>query len=1441
MARGERDFEREDRGRVRNWLTRHGRQAGPNEIDFVLRQLDRGEVPDPERLRPAEETPWYQRAVDAAWAVPAGAYQGAGALLDVVGASGPADYFRDQAERVREYQSPAQQASIQALGEAEGVGGIIGTGLVNPGAVVDMALTSVAPMVAAPGVGGLAARAVGRSLGPVARAAVGEGGVTATQTAGDLLSAGVNRGEAMTTGLIAGGFGAGVGAAGGQLAGRLTGGGAGVEEILAGRLTKAGRRFPLARGTRQWAAAPLEIGEEFIQEGGQEAVTAPALGEDVSVARIVDAGTRGMLASAPISAAVSARGTPPTPAAPAGEVQVVDPPDVTPAPDAPAALKPINLDAWRSASKTTSTKVTMEQVDSAIRSVRDKHRRRAVELAEAQTEGQYQAEIDDLIFRGNRGDRMAQAIHAPSTRLIQEVGRINEQQDVSSYHKMREIVRAVSIEVTANDVASRLEDAGNIEGARLVRTATPETLNQTWRDADHQRSPDTDARTEPQVRRELNPHYQADYLYDQMVEKAGSPDAQLYNRLSEQSNADFEAAGNIGHIGYIEVGGGTKNAPVGAPLRAVTVDKLQNLRDNRPRLVESLLKEGGQERLHEYAENQARADLPAQVRAGKRISDIENLNLEPGNRAQRAWRGFWTTFGQKGYYARAIGDEAVRKGEAAERPTALLDLTVNSQVTSRRLFGDAVQKAAEQGVSADLMGQLVLPDGSLNQDSALHDVRTRVEEGVLTAAREMQAAHVIGRTKKIETFDQAHAAIQEATGNYQGGLVGLTSSATQAAELARQNQGRINLTQFMLNRGEATEVAESADDTIDVSYDGEVKHFKTDKYVAAITKETEAFDLPLLKPITAVFRFMALNMNLGWQLANIPIDQFRTYVNDPNIRAIRDLPRFLAELADVREWREAYLATRDPLRRAMDERTAGARTRAQLQNIRELEESGFLPSESRAEFVRDPTGTAKAPPVDISQYLEGGKSTLTGLEKWANLVRRPSEIVMATVDARTRLAAARRVRARTGQAPTTADALMAREALGSPPTADTFRALSGVPGAFLQFYNAIIAGMVADARVLKNPDTRGGAMLKLGLSTVAPAMLAMAVKNGMFGEPEDDEGWWGDYYRGLQGLPDYVMGQGANVPLPGVTHVNLDGQQENYVFNLPFNRTFAPFFTAMAATMSRADVGEDAWRAARDGLLQAIAESAPGAAAGVNVAKDTAEMLFGEGNPADRWGRPLFTPTEMADLPSGDKALKFALLHLPKHVGLGSAGGAILRAVGKEGLAGIQAEAEREGGWVEDLGEVPELGRHLRRFVHTRERGRRDRRRAVAELEVRRGKEGDVERTYRRDEAIKQMVAEYPQADAHVIRRHALRLAQGEGDQEQEAARATDYAKRALLAYPEGQQWSDLLWQQKDPGTAMIRAQSEGARPSIRRWLQLALDSGAISADTYQDWEQAAR
>lgn len=1458
MARSDADLDREEREAVRRWLVDNGRSSTPDDIDYVLRTAYGGGTIQPDLLRPAEDTPWWRRPIDLGMAVTRGAYGSVGAALDFVGAEGAADYLHDAAQAMREYQSPEQQAAVENLQSATGLG-IVGAAAMNPMAALDVAGESVAPMLAAPGVGGLLARAAPRALTPVARAALGEGGVTAVTTAGGLVGQDVDRQTALMTGLAAGVVGGGIGIGGGRLAQRF--GAADPETLLMQGVQRRGR---------QAAGIPIELGEEFLQEGTQEAITAPAAGQEITAQNILDAGLRGMVASVPITAAMSARRGAVDPAEQQAEQEaargfrVVEPQKrAERRAQAEAALPPVDLGKAAQARADAPGAASVEMIDAAIRLRRNEHRDRGLAIAEeiAGQQGmvatdQQLRELNDLAYREQRSRDMVRAVNDPNEGLAETLAAINARPDTTEQQNMLDAAQAVTREVNTRRAAERLREMGHPELADRALELSDADRARVWQDADLEVTADTTADTAPQVRRELDPDYQVKYLARRLLADAEtrSPDAVVFSELSHQVAQDTQAVEEA----RAEQEGDAEKQPavlaVDEALHKVQLDKLNALMARGERAVNTAITaetaQTGVQNRAEALRNRIRREAENDVEAmeAKQQEIIGRpARVSEGDQVQRGWRKFVTQYGQKGMVARALGDKWARakraQGEKVDRPTALLDATVRTEVTQNELFGKAVTLAEGTGVKADNFDALVDEQGNLRTDLTTEEraVQKEFAAGVQAAAQRLKDAGVISADTDVSTYDAALAQLRAATRAADGGMTNVVTVATRGAEMARRNRGLQQVTHWLRDDNRTYIVGrEIPGETITVRENGVERHYRTDKYIAALVQDTSPVDIPGWKAVTGLFRFVALNMNLGWQLANIPIDQIRAYVNDPNVRAIRDIPVLIGELANVREWRDAWLTTKSPLQRAVLMRTAVGKKRAALERIKMLEEKGFIPAESRAEFVRDPTREGGRDVARLSSVLEGGHETEASFRRVLNLVMRPSEVMMQTIEARTRLAAAKRQLAREGEI-TMESVLRAREGIGSPPTGDTYRAVSGAPAAFLQFYNAIVAGMVADARVFTNPETSKAAALKLTLSTLAPAMLAMAARGGMFGG-EDDEGWYGKWVRGLKGLPDYVMGQGMQIPFPVALRTNREGEEEMLSFTLPFNRTFAPFLAAMASTLDRAQMGEDVWQAARKGLIQGVADSLPGASAGALIAHDVGTFLLTEeGNPEDRWGRKLFDTTELADLGEGEKAAKFMLVHLPGRVGLGDVGASFLRAVGREDIAPLRVRAEQQGAWVEDLGEAPMVGRVLRRFVHAREAGRRERSRRIGEMTAREQKAGGIDERTRRNAALVQLVDEHPEPDAHRIQAAARRFAEGEPDAERMESRVRDFSKRALLAYRQGAAWSELLYEDTEAGVEIIRDASDAARPAIRRWLLLALDAGAIAPSQYEEWEDATR
>lgn len=1431
-ADASRDEDRRERERVRQQLVRLGRSSTPADVDAWIANLRAGLVDPPTSIPARAETSILRRPFDALSSIPRGVYQGGAALFDLIGAEPIADTLLDRAQMIRERQSPEYQAQVQELADAEGLG-LFTAAARNRWAVADLAAESL-PYFAG-GAGGArlaltAARGLGRTLSPVTAAAIGEGGLVGAVEAGQARGEGVPIPRALMTGGAAAVTTGLFGAIGGTAARRL--GAADAEALFAGQPAPGAWR-------RQLAAAPIEMGEEFLQEGAQQAVSDVGREGETTAARVRDAAITGFIAAAPLSGSLGVKRA--AAAAAATRLATAGTPARTPRPmtgfaervSTPRFPNP-RRERLIPGMDPLDPRPTHEGIDAAIR-------------ADVDREAAGSTPIGAEFARG-QGAEMLEATSEPTPRLEGALEVIGDRSNVSLADNERASVAAVRRDVEARRVRARLEAAGDEDGVKRLDAMTDRELARADRGADLA-APDAPARMN-----ERDPRYRENHLYDLVrtgrPEDAApvAPETRLPNPFDESPvpvpdndpdapylNLRNQLAADVAEDVRITRESGGEAIPFGAPIRRAMLARLENMNErevNRAvgraaggRAAGALQSVVERETRKDEAavidaENAIRADAglpearaepdPVSVKLPRAIGAVpavgpalERLASAAATKARGPWRHAVTEYGQKSVYARSAGDVAAWRGETPYRPTAERDLAPESEVEQVRLFGDAEAAMKRHGYTAEDRAAVVT-GGQIAPDAPA-DVRAGIELGLLTAAQEARDAGLLRPDQDVSTAEGALRAVEslqgaESTNTTQAAEEG----AVRVAERARLNRSDRMMVDWVARYEGAPEVGEATDSTISVTVDGAPHHFKVDPWIAGFQKESRQFNAwPVLRAVGKLFRHSVLTLNPRYQVRAAIMDQSRTAISDPLIGPAGAAWEALSPFAYLGGWPEAAQAARgSPMERRLLEEDAGPLTKEWLANVRRLEELGAKPAEGRAEFAAE-LGGKRGRTYDVGRLLEGGEETEGALAKAGGLMKAAvlapvtlGQAVMTAADARTRLRAAERFRRAEGREPDIGAALRFREDIGSPPVGDAYSPVSGVPVAALQFYSAAVNGMIAQWRVHRKPETAAAANLKLATTILAPAAFQAMARANVWGG-EDDDTPWGDYVRGLKEVPWYAMTN--NVLLPFSLRRGREGGEDRErspeetrdrfdLLEIPVNRDYKPVLDMMAAAAETMQAGGTGGEAAGAAGLALATEMMPSLSAGIDLAMDAAVALKG-GNPKGSFDRDLFTRREEDLLTPVDKTAKFLLVHAPSELGsplFQAAGGWALQAMDKEHLKGYERQTIAGGGWLEEVsvgeglrGLIKNSARNVARGFASTGGGRAQTQRRTAEIAARRRRRVDAfDAPVRLREAVAGYIAGAPdEFDPTGINAAAWQFASTEQPPEAIARQADEYAE----------------------------------------------------------------
>ena len=820
---------------------------------------------------------------------------------------------------------------------------------------------------------------------------------------------------------------------------------------------------------------------------------------------------------------------------------------------------------------------------------------------------------------------------------------------------------------------------------------------------------------------------------------------------------------------------------------------------------------------------------------------------------------------QRGAIARRRGDIAVREGREPDRPGAELDITLSPVIQAEKYFGDLLKAVARAGMGpADWDGLVV--NGQLSAEAPA-EVRWALQKGVLASGNELVGSGLVAGDTDVTDYQGALDAVLSVARVTEQGLdaQGIVDAVADVAQRARTNRGRRRVRDWQRGEGNlGEEVQRESDSTIEVWENGERKFYESDPYIAAYTK-TDGGTNSLVQSLATVGKLARagqLTYNLAWQLINIPRDFHRSLVGDRNYHTGLGILYAINDLA--RSFPSAVEGRLDPLERARivaDPRTSEGR-RARLEELAAMERIGWMPSESRADILSGRAGgevvTGRGRVPDIRAML--GRDAQAGRNAWAQFFSlNPFSYMPGLLDAletRTRVAAWRAFERKHGRPPNERDVaaiLAARENIGSPAYGPTYRGTVQGVSALFMYGQSIANGFIADHRALVNPTTRKGALAMLSATVIAPGIFQSAAREGLLGG-EDDDGYWGDYVRGLQSLPTWRLGVGIH--LPAWRRVNEDGEREFVMFTLPINPTFAPLGIALAGFGAQVGAGDTALRSAGSAVATYMDETLPTSAVGIELARDLVQFRGGFGeNPYDEFrGRGVFTDKEWREFSWGEKNLKM-LYHVGDKLGWGGTVGGILSFANKEELARARSRANKRGLKIEEAPGVGPLIRGARislqgvaaRFLSTRaDYGRSESIRLEQEAEAARTRGERRAATVERAADVESFreANEFgpglPRAIDRAARRYSRTLS---GTTQQKAAKVRSFRRDAFLAYDEHEALRDALFArtaaEKDRAVE-LRSDSPTAADNIRGLIRSARTAKVIGPDVARRWLRIA-
>ena len=797
-----------------------------------------------------------------------------------------------------------------------------------------------------------------------------------------------------------------------------------------------------------------------------------------------------------------------------------------------------------------------------------------------------------------------------------------------------------------------------------------------------------------------------------------------------------------------------------------------------------------------------------------------------------------TEYIQRGAIARSVGDKSVRAGQTRVRPTAILDMEISPQVDAARLFGDAVTAARSEGARWD---RLVDTRGRVMKGRA----GRALAQAATAAATEARDAGLLASDTPVDGFGAAVEALVKATGGEApASAQAVVELGVAAAQAARNNLGKAQLADWAKQFHGATETKRSTTATIDLKVDGKTRHVRVDPWIAAVTKEASGDTVAGVLGLAArLARTGQLTLNVGWQVANFPIDIHRSLGNVPNYGFVAGLPKAIGDALaafGVSRWASLSPLQREMLLARDDVSPAAKRQIAELQ---EMEEAGALPSEWRPDIIEGAGAQRTGRVPDIGKLL--GDDYQTGLRGWADLMLRMATSPLATIgegmrvmEANPKVAAYRRMKKdRGGKPPTTGQKLTIREGVGSPPFGETYRGTNPWLGSLFHYFSSTVNGIIADGRVLTNPRTAPAAAGKLALTVIAPAIIQAAARSNAFGG-EDDDTWWGAYVRGLQALPTWRLGIGVHLPF--ALDREAPGGPRFVMVSLPINRTFLPLSAAITAGWSQAEAGATAGDVAAEAGKAFAGGLFPSQAVGLDVLSDTYDFLRGQ-NPRDEFReRDVFTRGEWEGASRVDKSAKFFLYHVPQQFGFRATGIAMMRAYGKPELAGVRARANEQGLQVD---EVPIGGALLRRFVSVdATMGRRERDRLQVDVENRAKSRERQARYDATNRAVRMFVDAHPEFRPRSILADSRRFVKGLGLRGAERTRAlTSFRRSAFLAYPEGRRFSSWVFPSFEAYDSMAKGRNRGERSALLDWVRQARSVRAITEDRASAIRRAVR
>ena len=1504
------DRSRRVREVIRRKLVAEGKASGPNEIDRVYEaSVAVGRPYIPETIPAAEDTPWYRRIGDVATGIDRGAMSLAEGALNLVGAERAADWVADRRQASIENLSPEHQRSMHNVETAEGAWNQAGALAANPLVSVERAVQSVPSMMAmgpvGRAIGGAFGAVTGRAAPAVARAAGAEGVLSAVQTGGEMRDEGYDWGRT-AAGMVGTGLAtAGVGYAGSRLARAL--GTPDIEEVLTARTSLARRAVPAL------TAVPQEAVEEGFQEVGETAAGGLARGEDVEMRDLTRSFLDGAAAGAVMAGGFTGRqaaraglrrrreARAERVAADRGSVLGLDRQEAEAAPEEPAATMEGPAVVERS--------TRLQELAPVIDDVLQRGQQHEEDAVMDET-GQH---VADFEYRAERSPAIASIIEdvaedvdnnvAPENRkasptLHRAFTAIRNRTDISEAERSTLYIRAAARELDVNEAAGKLGDdteaiarldrMSDLERQRaheLANEAAEAQLSEE-RELSQVLSDDIEADAvdaahggmvrpfTTQDMRDRNPEYQVDYLVglNRTLKREAETEALAEAVPAEQQ--EFKVDTDL-DPGLIDETG----APVGAidhvaeyeraldadHQRDVAVMKSgQGMVDQAGIRLAKLDFVRGADADTRRAMNDAARRSPEELRAfvDERVLPNQRAILDADNKIRKAAgigkakrgtpskvKNWITDHVQRGAVAHLEADAAVARGLTKERFTQRFDRQRTEQQDFDNLFGDLLTDMNRQGIKSKSMNDFVKDGEWQDLGPEVEQFQNQMRERLAGIIEKAKASGITAKDVTAKTWAEQRQAL--GVGN-DVNLNGVLAAGLRLERAAERNLGARDIINYAVAHKGAQEVGQAIKgETVTVKINGQDHHFLTDPWLAAVAATPEAAQVSqVMRIISAAFRNSILTFNVGWQIANIPIDKHRAFMNDPRYEGVRGFIKMVGDMG--RDWGAGAETGRNAAERSRrlveaeqalegavlqgDTRRAN-RMRKRIENIQRANEAaraGFATEGQRARLVRDPFDVeGKGRTVALSEYFEGGKNTETGVRRYFEMFRRPFERAMVVVENQSKLQAYERWKADPrGESQTTA-ALRVQETIGAPPAQASYRGANPLAGKLMQFYQAIMAGNIADAKVHLDPKTRASAAMKFGMTVLAPTLFQLAVRNNAFGT-EDDEGFWGDYTRALQGLPSWRAGLGWHVPLPFATRINEEGQQEQVVFTLPVNRFYAPVLSALADGFTNWRAGESGGKIAWDSGKAAVAGTMPSAAVGVDLARDVYDLMFTERGPLGGFEgeTPVFTPTEMESLGALEKGAKFVFNHAFGTMGQRQLGNGVLLMLDRRDLSSAKRERAEQGGAAETIAAVPLIGSALKRVYYVGERtGRAEEARVAAEVSGRARRAENVPRTRRMMRAVNDYIEQHRTFNPDGIYAMARRWAASEGDVSQAAARIQQAAQQAVLGYREGRAFSELLRGATEDGVAAIRQRGEGAAPAIREWTLKMRRARAIGSE----------